>query len=154
MNDYSYNPNSPKRKINAGILIGLIAAAIMVFVQLFFLLIFTGTNTGDWIALGIQLFVYFFASQAAAQRQYNSQERDIDPLRGVRAAGIGAAITTSLLMWVYIIIRGVVRDALGIDVIIEPFSLFCMIVVDVLLAIGIGAWGGSIVVKKYRPKGY
>jgi hypothetical protein len=155
MNDYSFSPEGPKRKkINAGFLVGMIAAALMIFVQLFFLLIFKGNNTGDWIALILQLVVYFFASQAAAQRHYNSQEREIDSLRGVRAAGIGAAVTTSLIMWVYIFVRGIVRDAMGISISIEPFSLFCMVVVDVLLAIGIGAWGGSIVEKKYKIQGY
>jgi hypothetical protein len=157
MNDYSLDPNQPKRsKIHAGFLVGLIAAAIMVVVQLFFLLIFRGTNNGDWIALGIQLFVYFFASQAAAQRHYdtNISTNNIEPLAGVRAAGIGAAITTSLIMWFYIFVRGIVRDALGIQILIEPISLFFMIVVDVLLAIGLGAWGGTIVVNRYKIKGY
>ena len=154
MSDYSFDPYKPKRKMNAGILVGLIAATIMICVQLFFLLIFKGTNTGDWIALGIQLFVYFFASQSAAERQYRQQEREVEPLRGVRAAGIGAAITTSLIMWLYIFVRGIVRDALGITISIEPVSLFCMIVVDVLLAIGLGAWAGGMVEKKYKPQGY
>jgi len=157
MNDYSLDPiPSKRRKIHAGFLVGMIAAMIMVAVQLFFLLIFLNTNNGDLIALGIQLVVYFLASQIAAQRHYdgNVSTNNIEPLAGVRAAGIGAAITTSLIMWGYIIVRGVVRDAMGITVTVEPFSLFCMIVVDVLLAIALGAWGGTIVVNKYKTKIY
>jgi len=105
---------------------------------------------------GYPIVVYFFASQAAAQRHYdtNISTNNIEPLAGVRAAGIGAAITTSLIMWFYIFVRGIVRDALGIQILIEPISLFFMIVVDVLLAIGLGAWGGTIVVNRYKIKGY
>ncbi len=145
------DPDSPKRKtMHAGFRVGFIAAAIMVAVHLFLLLIFRGENRGDLLAWGIQLFVYFFGSQVAAQQHYNSQERDPDALRGVRAAGVGAALTTSFCIWVYIILRGVFRDALGIIVLVEPFSLFCMIIADVLLAIGLGTWGGRIVEKKYK----
>jgi hypothetical protein len=155
MNDFLIDPSKPNRKrLNAGIAVGLVAAAIMVVVHLFFLLIFNGENRGDLIALGIQLGVYFFASQVAAQRQYNNQERDIEPLRGVRAAGIGAAITTSLLMWCFIILRAIVRDALGIQIDPQTVTVFCMVIVDVLLAIGIGAWGGGIVEKKYKIKSF
>ena len=161
MSDYSFDPYKPKRKMNSGILVGLIAAVIMMGVHLFFMLILSGQNsngwihTGDWIANIIQLFVYFFASHSAAERQYHNQERDAtDALRGVRAAGIGAAITTSLLVWVFIIVREIIYDATGVTVTPDPFGLCAWIVVDVLLAIGLGAWAGGMVEKKYRPQGY
>jgi hypothetical protein len=67
----------------------------------------------------------------------------------VKAAGLGAGLTASVLVWVYIIIRGVVRDAFGISIIVEPFSLCVGIFMDVVIAIALGAWGGNSIAKKY-----
>jgi hypothetical protein len=143
----SYDPRH--RRIHSGFLVGMIAAAIMIAVHLFFLLIFQWTNRGDWIAWGIQLVVYFFSSQVAAQRHYDAQERSPEALRGVRAAGVGAALTTSLIIWACIVVRWLLQDAFGISVMAEPFGLLCRVPLDVLAAIGIGTWGGRIVEKKY-----
>jgi hypothetical protein len=148
MNDYSFEPK--RKKIHAGFLLGLIGASVMVVIHLFFLLIFRYIVIGDWIALGIQLVVYFLVSQAAAQRHYDSQERSPEALRGVRGAGVGAAIITSLLTWMFIVIRDIVLDAIGQTPSIEVLTTFCIVVVDVLLAIAIGSWGGSVIEKKYK----
>lgn len=148
MNDYSLDPG--RKKVHAGIAAGLMGVLIMIPVHLVLLLIFQGQTRGDWIAHGIQLLVYFFASQVAAQNHYNGQERSPEALRGVRGAGIGAAITTSLLMWLFVVIRDIVLDALGMTPFLEVVTTFCIVVVDVLLAIALGSWGGSIVEKKYK----
>jgi hypothetical protein len=148
MNNYSFEPE--RKKIHAGFLLGLIGASVMVVIHLFFLLIFRYIVIGDWIALGIQMVVYFLISQAAAQRHYDSQERSPEALRGVRGAGVGAAIITSVLTWMFIVIRDIVLDAIGQTPSIEVLTTFCIVVVDVLLAIAIGSWGGSIIEKKYK----
>lgn len=153
MNDYSFEP--ARRKVHAGILMGLIGAAAMVVIHLFFLLIFQDMAVGDWVALVLQWILYFFLSQAAAQRHYDSQERSPEAMRGVRGAGVGAAITTSLLTWLFIVVRDIVLDAMGQTISLVVILTFCMVVVDVLLAISIGSWGGSIVEKKYKTfEGY
>jgi hypothetical protein len=153
MNEYSFEPQ--KKKIHAGILMGVVGAVTMAGIHLFFLLIFREVVVGDWVALAIQLLVYFFISQAAAQRHYDSQERSPEALRGVRGAGVGAAITTSLLTWVFIVLRDIILDALGQDLSLEILLTFCIVVVDVLLAIAIGSWGGTIVERKYKnSEGY
>jgi len=148
MNDYSLG--STQKKVHAGIVAGLVGALVMIAVHLVLLLIFHGHIHGDWIAHGIQLIVYFFVSQVAAQNHYNGQERSPEALRGVRGAGIGAAITTSILMWLFIVIRDIILDAVGLTPFIEVISTFCIVVIDVLLALAIGSWGGSIVEKKYK----
>lgn len=147
MNEVS---GSSKKRINSGFAVGLIATILMITVHLVLLLIFQGSTRGDWIAHIIQLLVYFVASQSAAQQQYNAQERSIEALRGVRGAGMGAAITVSILMWIFILVRNLILDAIGQLVYFEAISTFCTVVVDVLLAIALGTWGGSIVEKKYK----
>lgn len=135
---------------HAGFRVGIVGGLIIVGVHLFLLLINRGTNNGDVLAWLLQLAVYFFLSRAAAEQHYQAQRDEVEPLRGVRGAGVGAALVTSLCGWLFIILRGVFRDALGITVIVEPVSLYCLIVLDVLFALGLGAWGGGAVEKKYR----
>ncbi len=136
--------------MNAGFSVGFIASILMIAVHLILLLIFQGGTRGDWIAHGIQLLVYFIASQSAAQQQYNAQERSIEALRGVKAAGMGAALTVSFLMWIFILVRNLILDAMGQFIYVDAIGTFCIVVVDVLLAIALGTWGGSIVEKKYK----
>jgi hypothetical protein len=153
MSHYTFHdPDQPHRSNplgHAGVRVGAVGGIIMIGVHLFLLLINGGENRGDVLAWLIQLAVYFFAARIAAEQHYNSQRDDVEHLRGVRGAGVGAALVTSFIIWLFIIFRGVFRDALGITVIAEPISLFCLVVFDVLLAWGLGAWGGGLIVKKY-----
>ena len=153
MSYYSTDPFHPQRPSifrHAGFRIGAVGGSVMWGVHLILLLIFQGTNQGDLLAWIIELFIYFFAGRAAAQRHYDAQRDEVDALRGVQGAGTGAALITSLLTWVFIIVRGIVRDASGFMVLVEPFGLFCMIIVDVLIALGLGSWAGKMVAKKYQ----
>ncbi|GAB4539574.1 MAG: hypothetical protein Fur002_04960 [Anaerolineales bacterium] len=151
MSDYFDDPYARKKSIHPGFQYGFIGALISISVNLILLLINSGDQRGDSLAWFIQLIVYVFVSRSAAEAQYQSNQRrgDFEHLRGVKAAGLGAGLTTSILTWIYIIIRGIVRDSMGIFVLMEPFSFACLIVVDVILAMALGAWGGSAVAKKY-----
>lgn len=152
MSLYPFEPSGlprERRPANRGFGVGLVAAGVMVAVHLTLLLINAGSNRGDVLAWLLQLVVYFLAGRAAAGQQHQAQQANVDHVRGVRAAGVGAALVTSVLVWVYIIVRGLLRDALGLTVMIEPVSLFAYIVLDVLLALAIGAWGGHTVARKY-----
>lgn len=135
---------------HAGFRYGAVGGIIMIGVHLFLLLINQGTNRGDVLAWIIQLAVYFFIARSAAERHHSAQIDDPEHLRGVVGAGVGAAVVTSVIVWLFIVLRGIFRDALGITVIVEPISLFCIIVFDVLLALGIGAWNGNAVKNRYR----
>ena len=134
-----------------GFRLGFIGAVITIAINLLMILVYSGDTRGDGISWFFQFIIYFFVSRAAAESQYNSNIRGggFEHLRGVKAAGLGAGLTASVLVWVYIIIRGVVRDALGIFIVIEPFSLCIGIFADVLIAMGVGAWSGSSVAKKH-----
>jgi hypothetical protein len=159
MSDLFDDPFAPKKRnifSHAGFRFGFIGAVIAVSVNLALILINSGDTRGDWFAWLIQIVIYFFISRNAAESQYNDNLRSgsFEHLRGVKAAGLGAGLTTSALVWTYIIIRGIARDAMGILIIIEPFSFCLMIIVDVLVAMGLGAWGGNAVAKKYGVDRY
>lgn len=153
MNDFG-DPYAPKKNnifLHAGFRFGLIGAVIAISINLALILIYSGDTRGDGIAWLFQLVIYFFISRSAAESQYNGNIRGggFEHLRGVKGAGLGAGLITSVLVWAYIIIRGVIRDAFGIFILVEPFSLCIFIFTDVLIAIGLGAWGGASVAKKY-----
>lgn len=159
MNDPYKDPLASRRGnifLNPGFRFGFIGALVAISINFMLILIYSGDTRGDGIAWFLQLIVYFFVSRGAAESQYNSNIRwgGMEQLRGVQAAGLGAGLTASVLIWVYIIIRGIIRDAFGIIIIVEPISLFCFILVDVLIAMGLGAWGGKVVSNKYRLDRY
>ncbi len=149
-NDFMFADQGHRRNKNAGFKVGFVGGIVMWAIHIFMLLLFGNTNYGDTIAWFIQLFVYLLIGKSAAQKQYEAQRDDVDALRGVRGAGTGAALVTSVLSWVFIILRGFVRDAFGITIIINPVGLFCLIIVDVLLALALGTWMGKSVEKKYQ----
>lgn len=148
MNDFEYNPN--RISSHAGFRYGVTGGLIMVFVHLMLLLIFRGTNQGDLIAWFIAWFVYLMIGRMAAQAQYDCQQDGLDATRGVENAGQGAAMVTSFIIWGFIIVRAVFRDAVGYFIIAEPISLCVAIFVDVIIALGLGRWGGMMVANKYR----
>lgn len=153
MSYYANDPFHPQRRSifrHAGFRIGAVGGSMMWGVHLILLLIFQGTNQGDILAWIIQLFVYFVLGRTAAQKHYDAQSNEVDAIHGVQSAGTGAALITSLLVWLFIILRGFVRDAFGFMVLVDPIGLFCAIVIDVLIALGIGSWAGKTVVKKYQ----
>ncbi|MBL0344127.1 hypothetical protein [Candidatus Villigracilis affinis] len=61
----------------------------------------SGDTRGDGIAWFFQFIVYFFVLHGAAESQYNSNIRwgGMEYLRGVQAAGLGAGLITSALVW-------------------------------------------------------
>lgn len=149
-----HDPFAPQKRgifSNPGFRFGFVGALIAILANLALILIFSGETSGDLIAWFLQVIVYFFISRSAAEAQYNQNQRrgEFEHLRGVRAAGLGAGLTTSVLVWLYIIIRGILRDAFGVFIFVEPVSLFCMIVVDVSIAMALGSQGGSAIARKY-----
>jgi hypothetical protein len=152
--NYKYDPIGARRRTNifqhAGFQYGFIGGVVMWGIRLVLLLLFGGTNHGDILALIFQIFVYIFIGKAAAQKHYVLQRNEVNATRGVKGAGTGAALITSVLSWLFIIVRSVVRDAFGYVVLVDPVGLFCLMVVDVLIAMGIGSWAGKSVEKKYQ----
>lgn len=148
------DPRQPHRRAatrNAGFRVGLVGGAVMWGVHLFLLLTFGGTNQGDFLAWVIQWFVYYFIGRSAALHQLNVQRHSVyAPLKGVQSAGTGAALITSLLVWLFMLVRGVVRDAYGITVLVDPVGLFFLVIIDISLAMGLGTWAAKAIVDKNR----
>lgn len=147
MNDYE----KPQRRMNAGFSSGLIGGLIISVVFLIFTLIDENMdNRTDSLVFLIQLAVFFFIGQSAAERQYYAQIEDPEPLEGVIGAGKGAALIVCTITWIFIIIRGIVRDSMGVFIFTDPVGLFFVILINFLIAIAIGTWAGKIVEKRYR----
>lgn len=146
-----FDENSPKiRRRNMGFRYGISGGIIMVVIHLFLLLLFQGTNRGDLLALFLSWFVYFMVGRMAAQAQYNIQREDLQPLRGVGEAGRGASMVACVFIWGFIVVRGIFRDALGVFIIVNPVGLFVAMLVDFIIAMGIGGWAGKTILDKYR----
>lgn len=133
-----------------GFRMGFLGGFILVCVHLILLLLFRFTNQGDVLGWLLGWFVYFMIGRAAAQQKYDSQRDTMNPTGGVVAAGAGAALVTSVIVWIYVILRGVFRDYLGMFIIVEPISLFCVMVIDGLVAFGLGSAGGRSIARKYE----
>ena len=153
-----YHPGSSNIFAHAGFRYGFRGGIVMIAIHLFMLMIFTGTNNGDLLAWFISLFVYLMIGRVAAQSQYdssNSRKGEIDPVAGISGAGLGAALVTSVMVWIFIVVRGIVRDAIGIFVLVDPIGLFCFMFVDILIAMGLGRWGARMIENKYQTfQGY
>lgn len=156
MNDHDpLDPYAPGRSNifrNPGFRFGFFGALAAISINLLLLIINGGDTRGDVISWLVQLFLYFFFARAAAESQYKSNVHwgALEYLHGVQAAGVGTGLVASILVWLYIIVRGIVRDVFSIFIISEPFGLFCLIIFDISLAFGIGAWAGNTVVQQYR----
>ncbi len=147
---YSYE-NLPSK--NKGFSYGIIGGLIMVVVHLMLLLIFQGTNQGDLLAFFLAWFVYVMIGRTAAEAHYKQRELQgqIEPCKGCAQAGQGAALITSLVTWSFIIVRAVFRDMVGYFIITDPLGLCVSIVIDVLIALGLGSWAGGTITRKYCP---
>ena len=123
-----------------GVVIGLVMSAVH-----WALLLTIGTDAPSYI---FHLFAYFMAGRTAAQQHYNGQRDSVDHLHGVQAAGVGAAMVACVIIWFFDILFFIIGDALGRDVTFFPVNAYCLIVIDVVVAMGLGAWGGNTVVKQ------
>jgi hypothetical protein len=144
----------PKRRMNTGFSIGLTAGLVMILVSLAVFFMNGADTRGDVLVWIIQLVVYVFAGRMAASRQAEVMRHTYEPTRGVQGAGVGAPLTASIMMWIFIILRGIVRDAMGMTIMIEPVTFCGWIILDVLLALGIGSWAGRAVLKQCQPDPY
>jgi uncharacterized membrane protein len=154
----SYYDLEPRKRSNifrhTGFRVGFIGGILMILVSLavFFM---NGADTGgDLLVWIIQLLVYVLLARIAANRQADLQSQTYEPVRGVVGAAVGAPLTASVMMWIFIIVRGIVRDAAGMTIIIEPIMFCGWIIFDVLLALGIGGMIGRSVMRQRQPSPY
>jgi hypothetical protein len=150
----NYTELDPKPRVNAGFPVGLIGGLVMIFTSLVVFFMNGADTDGDLLVWFIQLVIYIILGRTAASRQAESQRHTFEPTKGIAGAGVGAPLTTSVMMWVFIIARGIIRDAMGMFIAFEPFSFCGWIIIDVLLALGIGNITGRSVLKQYNPNPY
>lgn len=150
-------------KVNAGLSYGLLGGVIIVLLYLFNLYIlvpvlsngsaYTYTLSFDLLIWIIECFLFYVLGRAAAERQYQHQaygDDSSDPFAGVQSSGMGAALLTWLLGWLFVGVRAFIWDLNGNTVYIEPVSLFCGILFTGIFSISLGAAAGAAVVKKYQ----
>lgn len=152
------------RSYHASFRYGLAGGVALVLLHLISTLFFTSTATqpiggfnpmgaaGDWIMMFIQGLFYIGFARAAANAQYRFQVENVEePLAGVQSEGMGAALVICVISWVFMIIRWFVMDAsANHEVIADPLSLACNMGISGMLALALGGWSASRVVKKYR----
>lgn len=142
--------SEPRRPMNAGFKVGLTGVLLMACINLLVFLL-NGDSRGDFWVWLFQLVVYYVLGRLASARQAELQRHTYEPGRGVSGAGIGAALITSIGMWIYIILRDVIRSALGAVVFFWPL-LFCgWVIIDVLLALGIGSLAAYPIAREHPP---
>lgn len=137
-----------------GFQVGLIGGILLMAINLLLFLLNRGDTLADGLVWIFQVIAYFFLARAAAHRQAELRMRTYEPTRGITGAAVGAALTTSIFMWLYIIVRALVRDALGMFIIVEPLSLCFWIFIDVVIALVIGNAVGRSVEKHYGATPY
>jgi len=150
----NYPELEPRKRPNPGFTVGLTGGLVMIAISLAVFFMNGAETNGDLLVWVLQLVAYFFLGRIAAQQQAEIQQHTYEPTRGIVGAGIGAPLVTSILMWIFLIIRDVVRDALGNIVLLEPITFCGRIIVDVLLAMGIGGFAGRSVEKQYHTNPY
>ena len=136
-----------KRSPNPGFKVGLIGGMIMALINLVVFFVNGADTRGDFLVWIVQVLSYFLLGRMAANRQADLQRYTYEPTRGIVGAGVGAALTTSVLFWLYIILRGLVRDAFGVFIVMYPIQFAGWIMVDVTLALMIGAFAGRSVLR-------
>jgi hypothetical protein len=104
-----------------------------------------------WVVL---CFLFFGLGVLAAEKQYDAQRNDLDPLNGVRAAGVGTALVMCAGNWFLMFIRAFFLDATGLVILVEPISLLVVIFITVIFAFLFGSAAGNSVENKYRHVNY
>ena len=141
----------PKRShVNYGFKFGGIGFLVLTTVYITALLTFQSTKP-DFVLWFFQLFVYYIMGNQAAAAQSEKQRNTLEQNQGVAAAAIGAAMVMSIGIWIFKILRDVYFG------IVNPYGILLMIVwvlVDVPIAIGIGAAAGRSKTSVYKENFY
>lgn len=120
--------------------VGIMAGINLILIHIMAWLITQDVGAGDVIGWLVGWFVVFMAARAAATKHYNAQRSAIEPLHGTQGAGIGAALITTFILWLFIIVRNL---AGGGDSFANIWGVL-RLPVDLFLALGLGTWGGRL----------
>lgn len=139
-----------RRSSNFGISVGLTFSVILLLIHAIVDWLNGGVSQGDSILWLFQVAIYFIASLTAANAQFRAQIDSDNQLHGVADAGRGAAIIACVAMWIYVVVRSIVLDDSGMfaGAGILPFCGFVLL--DFIVAVAFGSWGGRIVEKQHE----
>ena len=138
---------------NTGIQTGIAFSAFLLLIHAIVDWLNSGYSQADGVLWFFQVFIYFIASLTAANAQFRASQdsdKEVEHM-GIVEAGRGAAMITCLAMWAYIVVRSVVLDDAGMfgGSGILPFCGF--ILLDFIVAIALGNWGGRIIINQHAP---
>jgi len=141
-----YDDFDRKRPRAVPLKVGLMSGLLLVLTNLVIWFAAQDVAVADLLTWILQVPVLFFAARSAAQQQVNAQMNDLNPLNGVQGTAVTAAFVTVGVMWIYTVARELVTDT-------SLFSSYVGIVrvpLDIFLSLGIGAFGASGVMRRYR----
>lgn len=139
-----------KQAANLGISVGLTFSVILLLIHVAVDWLNGGVSQGDPILWFLQIGLYFAASLIASNAQYKSQIDDNEPLKDVMNAGRGAAMILCFVIWTYIIIRSLVLNDSGMFSGGGIFPFCGFILLDFIVAVAFGSWGGRIIEKQHE----
>jgi hypothetical protein len=139
-----------KRTGNASLSGGLIGFLIMVGAHLFAIFLGGGYNRWDFVVWLIQLAVYAFIANYAGEKQYQHTKDTYRSIKGVASAAAGAPVITSLMVWVFLLVRFFFLESYGRLVYLRGITIIFWIVVDVIMAFVIGNIVGKNVEKRHE----
>ncbi len=133
-------PGGPSSSGSRAFPVGLLTGGVMIGVNLVLWLITQDMGAADFIGWFVGWFALFMGARSAAQQQYDQQQLDIEPCRGVQGAGVGAALVAVIVVMVFVIVRDLVVES---DLFATMWAII-RVPVDIFLALGLGAWGARI----------
>jgi hypothetical protein len=147
---YDLNSINNRKITHFGFSYGFIGGVVLIIIHIIFLLLFQGSFAGYLIAVLIGWLIYYIVAVAAAQRQANIYKFEVGPANSTKSVGVGAALITSLMAWIFTFIRNLILDAQGNLVMVEPCTLCFAIVADIAIALAIGAFAGNSIENQNR----
>ena len=139
-----------KRSGNASLSGGLIGFLLMVTIHLLAILLGGGYNRWDFAIWLIQLAVYAFIANYAGEKQYQQTKDTYRSIKGIASAAAGAPIITSLMVWVFLLVRYFFLENYGRLAYIRGIIVVLWIIVDLFMAFVIGNIVGKNVEKRHE----
>lgn len=128
---------------------GMAAGLVLILLHTVLFILFSGRSISDSIGWVIQIAAYFIAASSAAESAYQGYLIRGAGSSQIEGAAVGAALVASLVVWGYRLVRAVVIDSLNMIVVVDPIGVCGLIILDVILAAGIGKLIGDKVKRKH-----
>jgi hypothetical protein len=116
---------------------------------LFFLQIFLRNNYFDLILIILSMPILFLIGRFAGVAKYKDQEDILKLKESIQSTGFGAGLTAIVIIWMFIIFRGMLRDFLGENILMEPLSLCMNFVLSAGGATIMGILGAKSVINQF-----